>query len=104
MFYQSKWILRESYNMFAGHIKVLSGPHEARRPDVAQAWCKVFKFLACHGYHLKMKYKFINTLFLTLNHGLFDNVLCILVNFVLDYFYWISDEKFKIKFKFKFKF
>ncbi len=24
--------------MFAGHIKVLGGPHVARGPDVAQAW------------------------------------------------------------------
>jgi hypothetical protein len=24
--------------MFAGHIKALGGPHEARGPDVAQAW------------------------------------------------------------------
>jgi hypothetical protein len=27
--------------MFAGHIKVLGGPHVARGPDVAQAWSKV---------------------------------------------------------------
>ncbi len=31
MFYQLK-------KMFAGHIKVLRGPHVARGPDVAQAW------------------------------------------------------------------
>jgi len=33
-FYQSK-------KMFAGHIKVLGGPHVARGPDVAQAWSNV---------------------------------------------------------------
>ncbi len=26
--------------MFAGHIKVLGGPHVARGPDVAQAWSR----------------------------------------------------------------
>ena len=26
--------------MFAGHIKVLGGPHVARGPDVAQGWFK----------------------------------------------------------------
>jgi len=30
--------------MFAGHIKVLGGPHVARGPDVAQAWSKLRKF------------------------------------------------------------
>ncbi len=28
--------------MFAGHIRVLGGPHVARKPYVAQAWYRVF--------------------------------------------------------------
>jgi len=29
-----------AWKRFAGHIKVPDGPHVARWPDVAQAWCK----------------------------------------------------------------
>ncbi len=28
--------------MFAGHIKVLGGPHVAGGPDTAQAWCRTY--------------------------------------------------------------
>jgi len=35
--------------VFAGHIKVLGGPHVARRPDVAQTWFRpmVVNQVAC---------------------------------------------------------
>ncbi len=40
-------MLYEPKKMFAGHIKVLGGPHVAREPDVAQACSKVMKMFKC---------------------------------------------------------
>ena len=43
-----------SLKMFAGHIKVLCGPHVARGPDIAQAWTKQYfptRVPSTHGWN-----------------------------------------------------
>ncbi len=54
MLLQTKYLLRESKKVVAGHIKVRGGPHVARGPDVAQA-CYITNRIGFWKTHFYLK-------------------------------------------------